>query len=271
MPYARPTLGHPTKDAAIIAMVKEGKRPSEIARELGDPPKQVSAKIWKARQRGLLPPAAGTGRARSKFAPGAAPQAPKKPVWTAEKRTKARRLFGRTMIYIAEAIDVPAEEFLKYVLHGVIPPSHTLVDADAIDWRDEPPAEVQPQLAPPAPEPEPEPGATEVPAEDFVDVTPAPSRDDDEAELARLEAEEEETTAEEPVATPPEANLPAVTGEEPPAPTFRLENPSGAWLHRNLGKFTYKLGEAWVGTGADIERVGKMNRRYLELEPMRAS
>jgi hypothetical protein len=43
-------------------------------------------------------------------------------IWTPEKLSKAHRLFGKTMLMIAEALEVPPKELLEYGLKGVLPP-----------------------------------------------------------------------------------------------------------------------------------------------------
>lgn len=237
--------GHLSKQAATIALFREGKKAKEIAELIGSTADAVYVAIAIGRKNGELPP---SGRVERRKARDAARPEATPGMWTPEKAAKVRRLYGTTLIYIAEAVDVDPAELLRYVIHGVIPPSQTLRDATDIAWNGTPlPAEQRALPAPVAAEP------AEPPAE--------PSREDDEAELARLAAPE-------PDAVEPEVVEPAAPVADTP-PCFRLMNGAGAWLARDLGKFTYRLADAWQGNASDIERVIKLNRNYEALEPMR--
>lgn len=178
----------------------------------------------------------------------------------ADRRAKTERILGASFGVIAAAVDMPPAVLaliaVRYLAGApaaeqlaLAAPSQAAVDADI---------EAEERL--------------ELPADGGE-----PSRADDEAELARLAAldspgvddfgvpdpEEEVAEAAGPVAEP--------VASEPPPALFRLQNPGGAWLRKDMSGFTWKIADAWRGSAADIERIGKLNRRWLELEPMRAT
>jgi hypothetical protein len=220
---AHPVAGYPSKTAAVLALRAEGKPYSEIASSLGISLESAYALNSQGRK--------VAAKASVANGPG---------IWTADKVEKARRLFGKTMIYIAEALQVPAEELLHYALDGKVPPMGragrlgTLVNEREA-------AAAAPALATP-----------NLPA-----LTAQPSRDDDEAELARLAAlDEADETDDEPVFVPPQ---------------FRLKTKNGAWLHRDLNRVTFMLDEAWRGTAPDIERVYAANPKFKTYDPVPAA
>ena len=50
---------------------------------------------------------------------------------------------------------------------------------------------------------------------------------------------------------------------------FRLQNRGGQWLNKELNGFTYNLANAWEGTDEDIDRIGRLNKKWLSLEAIR--
>jgi hypothetical protein len=54
------------------------------------------------------------------------------------------------------------------------------------------------------------------------------------------------------------------------SPVYRLMSPSGQWLHRDMGRTTYKVSDAWQGNAQDMERVFKGNPRLKVYEAMKA-
>jgi len=195
-------------------------------------------------------------------------------LWTPEKRDKVRRLFGQTMILIADAVQVPPAELLTYVLHGAIPPSQAIKDPGDIRWTGE-----QQQL--PAPPADDEPDAQILPREAFEasdtdpdiveadDLVVEPDRDEDEAELARLAALEEPE-----VAPPAPARFPAADPgpvAEPPvgAWLYRLKNEMGEYLHKSGKGMTRALPSAWTGTSQQLEEILKRHPHLKELDEQR--
>jgi len=109
-----PILGFPNKKAAILALSAEGRPNDYIAQRTKSTADTVATVLRKARRD------AGEGRNKGQRGPGPAPD--NRGIWTPEKLEKAHRLFGKTMLYIAEALQVPADELVAYGLKGVIPP-----------------------------------------------------------------------------------------------------------------------------------------------------
>lgn len=109
-----PILGFPNKKAAILALSAEGRPNDYIAQRTKSTADTVATVLQKARRD------AGEGRNKGQRGPGPAPD--NRGIWTPEKLQKAHRLFGKTMLYIAEALEVPADELVAYGLKGVIPP-----------------------------------------------------------------------------------------------------------------------------------------------------
>lgn len=272
----QPVLGFARKKAAVAALFAQGAKPSDIATRIGTTPAAVHVTIKKLRKAGELPPSA---HPRSKAQPpskvGAEPGQ-----WTGEKRDKVRRLFGRTMILIAEAVDVPPAELLKFVLHGVIPPSQKIVEDTDIGWRDRPQLE-----APPAP------SAAEPPEPDEEPAPPAPAElhqvrdaleqlqqaaDARDADAVTTEAiAETQAHVEAAIASaqelPPlrDASSELTPGE--PAPTsYRLQHEDGQFLRKDGIGLTRDLGKAWKGTAQQCERIFKRLPQWKELDQVRA-
>lgn len=109
-----PILGFPNKKAAILALSAEG-RPNDYIAQRTQSTAHTVAKVLRDARRD-----AGQGRNKGQRGPGPAPD--NRGIWTPEKLEKAHRLFGKTMLYIAEALQVPADELVAYGLKGVIPP-----------------------------------------------------------------------------------------------------------------------------------------------------
>jgi hypothetical protein len=245
-------VDYPSKTAAIMALSDRGAPQSEIARKIGITINSVGSVVSQQKRK----------RAKANPTPEATPG-----LWTPEKAKKVRRLFGKTMILIAEAVQVPPAELLTYVLHGVIPPSQAVSGVDDIRWTgNQAPSPGsgpgQPQL--PAPgaddaqilprevfeQPDTDPPADFVEGDDLVE----PGRDDDEAELAALAAEQEEVAPapaprfQAPAADPrPVAQ--AVRGE------VRLIDETGRYLHESLEGMTTNPRFAWKGDAAKLKAV----------------
>ena len=99
--HAQPTLGFPTKTAAIEALLGQGLEPRAVAERIGCSPQTVFTAQSKLRRR-------AKAIAESDL--------PQPGIWTAEKHAKARRLFGKSMMLIAEALQVPPKELLQLVV-----------------------------------------------------------------------------------------------------------------------------------------------------------
>lgn len=134
MPGTRmqPVAGYPSKMAAAVALRASGLDFEQIAERINSTPGSVRASLRDAKKQALAAPSAK---------PDATPG-----IWTPEKREKVRRLYGKTLIMIAEAVAVPADELLRYVIHGVVPPSQRIRSDAEIEWQD------PDQLQLPAPE-----------------------------------------------------------------------------------------------------------------------
>lgn len=197
----------PTKKAASIAMFAAGRKPKEIADEIGSTEAAVRVTIKEARREGRLPMSV-TGEERKARVAGE--------MWTPEKAAKARA----ALIYVAEALSVTLQEIAELCVVA---------------------------------------GAVEV---------QTPTRDDDEAELARLAAEESEEVPDDVnggARSEPIEDLPPIARLERPK-QFRLIRGDGQYLHRDVNRFTYTLAEAWQGTAPDYERLIKVDRKYEALE-----
>lgn len=178
--HSHPIMGYPSKKAAIRALHDNGMTPFMIAKQIGSTVDSVYVTISALRREAKAAGAAPSPRSKTGPKQATAAEPDTRGIWTPEKLTRARRLFGKTMIYIAEALQVPADELLRYALNGTLPPIGTgqrLGDLLA-------------QMA--------ENGAplpSDMPALPAPETPPQPSREDDEAELAALE---NATEAEEP-------------------------------------------------------------------------
>lgn len=285
--------GHPTKRAAIAAMWNADVATAEIARRCDTTVKSVLANIHKMRKQGKTLKSRSGGRPQIKEAPASSAK-DTRGIWTPEKLDKARRLFGKTMVYIADALQVPAKELLEFGLKGVIPPMGKPQRVAQLleDRRQEPPIE-EDEFPPPAGD--------------------EPSRDDDEAELLQLEeaTDEEELTggdgdrgsagldpddggpgpavapsiagalrvaprfeqtaegddAEE--EAPPATEPPAAAGAEKPR-RYRLTDGAGRYLLDPPEKgMTLNRALAWSGSAADMELLFKRLPALKDLDPER--
>lgn len=253
MSNATPVLGFPSKGAAVWALTEQGKKIPEIAQLIGGTVHSAEMALYNERKKRQR-----AGDAQAEPTPG---------LWTPEKLAKAHRLFGKTIILIAEALQVPAAELLAYGLKGVIPPmGEKQRVAQLIDEvsNGEPKPEVEPPLQLPA---------------------PAPSREDDEAELARLEAEERSggiADSADPGAkkNPVPASGARIEGGRPHPmatpiggsiePRFRLKNELGEFLHESESGMTTNPRLAWSGRSEQLEKLLQKKRhlRKLDSEPV---
>lgn len=218
----QPVAGYASKTEAIKALHALGMTPFMIAQQIGSTADAVSERLRQLRR------AAGDS---SQKRPTPKPKASKpqaepdnRGIWTPEKIEKAHRLFGKTMLLIAEALQVPPKELIAYGLKGVIPPmgkpqrvaqlleqkleNARTDEAGAPAGRDGHHGDIDRTYLLAAPSPEP--GAADADAgasqdaakeeETAAETEPAaapphaaavePAREDDEAELAELEEQE---------------------------------------------------------------------------------
>lgn len=267
----QPVAGYPSKGEAIIALHLQGLTPFMIAEKTGSTPGAVTQTI-RVHKKKLEAASAGEAPAQKKK-PGRKPKAApiannERPeatpgIWTPEKLAKARKLFGKTMIMIAEALQVPAAELLAYGLNGVLPPMgekqrlgqllSAMAEGRAPD-----------ALALPAPISEPE--IDQVFLGNIEKPDDGPSRDDDEAELAALDEEDEdgEQSSE---------GAPAAEAADEPAPgprLYRLTRDGGInYLHKNGISLTRDKAMAWQGTASDMEKLFKRSPEWREIDPER--
>lgn len=231
---AHPVAGYPSKTAAVVALRAANVPVEEIAERLEITKASVYALIAYAKRK---PPRVGAA-VDVAAAESTAPDT--RGLWTTEKLEKARRLIGKSVILIAEALQVPADELLLYGLKGIIPPmgaSQRIGDllsqiADGAPTPDEPLA-----LPPPAAEGD------------------EPTREDDEAELAALEEAPEDADPE------PEP--------EPDAQTDRLcalKNDNGEFLHEHEGGFTRLPRFMWRGTADEVAALKARKPDFSGLE-----
>lgn len=273
-------IDYPTKTAAIMALHSRNTLShSQIAALVGTDTGSVGAVISQQRRK------AARANGDASAMPG---------LWTPEKRDKVRRLFGRTMVLIADSVQVPPAELLTYVLHGVIPPSQAIRDPGDIRWNT-PKDGVQVQL--PAPpdrlakvvddyfdrqEEDVAPAGSEMlPREAFEgsdtdpDVVDAdhmvePGREDDEAELARLAALEAGE-----VAPPAPERFQEQAPDTGPVEElvvvwqYRLKNEVGEYLHKSGKGMTRNIDAAWKGPSQQLEEILKRHPHLKELDEQR--
>lgn len=314
MASAQPFLGYPTKREAVVALYLQGLMPHMIVEKTGLTTGAVTGHISLHRRAqkaagGAAPAPAATPAVkrpgRKTLAERAEANAARdtRGIWTPEKLEKARRLFGQTMLYIAEALEVPPKELLEYGLKGVLPPMGegqrvAALLEDLSQERDDARSDAQsssefPALAPPAaaeaptggsgsaaapgdPEaaaaehpaghPPPQPAAAEAP-----DLEP--DRDDDEAELARLAAlEDEDADIDDTTDPQPEQEDETGTAVAPPAPSpepprrYRLSNELGEFLHESGHGMTRNPRIAWSGTPIEIEALRRKKPQCKQLD-----
>lgn len=113
---AQPVAGYRSKGEAIAALHDKGLAPHMIARQLGTTVGAVHVVMAQRRRR-----AQGLPLKYPKVKPVAAATRDTRGLWTPEKLDKARSLFGKTMLYIAEALQVPPAELLAYAVNGTLP------------------------------------------------------------------------------------------------------------------------------------------------------
>jgi hypothetical protein len=266
------TGGFPSKTAAVADCLDRGvTKPKAIADETGVPLSSVYSLLSQIRQRRKLADIRAGHAADVEPTPG---------LWTPEKLSKARRLFGTTMIFIAEALQVPPAELLAYGLKGVIPPmgkgqriGQLLSD---LAMEAEPPAD---------------------PAEAEPLALPAPDEDEraaDEALLAKMEDGDAELDDGDDVQPAPEADpggeeegasgtgtaalegtLPPVDGDEPVEPhaiavaaataRFKLRTEAGEYLHDHERGMTRLTRFIWRGTAQEVRSLKRKKPHFRNL------
>lgn len=305
MAFDTPVAGFPNKTEAIKAFHAQGMTPFMIAERIGSTPASVSERLRQLRRD------AGDGTDKRYAANGGGKKRPgqrtraeraeanakrdTRGIWTPEKLEKARRLFGKTMLYIAEALEVPPMELMEYGLKGVLPPmgegqrvAQLLEDlsnrendngtaalrADVPETADGP-AAAEPAAADPAGQ-----ESMAAPAADPLGEEVEPDREDDEAELARLAEVEDEDDADkgsepEPVTPradekPAPAATPRATPTAPePGHQYYLTDEAGQWLHESLEALTKNRKYAWKGTTKKIAIVLQRMPKWKVLVPER--
>jgi hypothetical protein len=232
----QPVAGYASKSEAILALSEKGLTPAMIAEKIGSSPNAVVTRLGQLR-RAKSPdaPRRNKGQRRER------PALDTRGIWTAEKLEKAHRLFGKTMILIAEALEVPPKELVEYGLKGVIPPmGERQRVAQLVDQRQAPPDE-EPPLSLPAPG--------------------EPTRDDDEAALAALEADD--VNDPELAAAPEEARAMA------PPRKYRIYDPAReGYLLRSKKAWGGRV-NAWQGTAAQLEALLRERPELKDLDPER--
>jgi hypothetical protein len=253
MVNAKPVLGYPSKTDAVVALKAQKLDWPTIAEAVGTT--VVSAKaLWQSgKKRGVLP-----------IPPPANPAPDTRGIWTTEKLDRARRLFGKTMLYIAEALEVPPLELMQYGLKGVLPPmGKGQRVAQLLEHDDKEPA-----------------GGTG--AASIALPAPAGASDrDDEAELAAMADQDEEEihNADNPVRadvraapqTEPEPEAPAAQVASPariePGHLYRLTDGAGRYLHESLDGLTANRQFAWRGTTKQLDKVLQQRPNFRTLDP----
>lgn len=254
---------YPSKMAAAYALFEEqGWTAPQVGTRLDMKTQAVHTAVAKVRKK-LRNEAPATAKAQ----------------WTPEKRDKVRRLFGKTMVHIADAVQVPAAELLRYVLHGVVPPSQDIKNPDDIRWSEGQAPQIERLALLPA----------HPPAQAFEQFDEAidadhlvePDREDDEAELARLDAEdasdkiESPTVIQEPPAAPASrfqdpAPAPARTvagsGVAAPAEVLCLVDEMGRYLHESLDGMTTNPRYAWKGGQDKLTKIQKQLPHLRQLD-----
>lgn len=291
--------GYTNKTEAIRALAAQGLTPFMIAEQIGSTPGSVSERIRQLKRidAGDVKPKAAKPKA-SKVKPVKEATRDTRGIWTPEKLAKARRLFGKIMIYVAEALEVPADELLEYGLKGVVPP---MGEKQRVAQLQEPQPPFRPeypdgpqgmaqapaaanqllQLAPPAQD------QAAIDADQEEQEPIELDRAADEAELAAIELEEPydddgsghgvETGIAAPAAQA--AGEPAGKGSDPvtpPAPVaeaprrYRLKHWTGQFVE-NFNKsgltLTRNRALAWVGTAPDMEEAFKVLPELKDLDP----
>jgi hypothetical protein len=279
----QPVAGHPNKTEAIKAFHAQGMPPFMIAEKVGSTPASVSERLRQLRR------AAGDDsdkRLNGNKRPGRKTLAERaeanaardtRGIWTPEKLEKARRLFGKTMILIAEALEVPPKELLEYGLKGVLPPmGEGQRVAQLVASRE--PGTGASHFASDGQEQTGETAANQESKEPETLALPAPEvepdRDDDEAELARLAEVEDEDDADDDPPSEPQPEPVNETGPSvaPPAPAaeaprrYRLTNELGEFLHESGHGMTRNPRLAWSGTPIEIEQMRRKKPQIKQLD-----
>lgn len=208
-----PVLGYASKREAIAALDAQGLGIRDIARQIGSTSAAVRVELRRRK------------RAALEAGPG---------IWTPEKIDKARRLFAKTMGYIAKALKVPPDELVRYVFEGEIPPMGTAGRIGAL--RNAAEAAGAAEAAEAGAENPPRPDSTEP----LPPALPAP------------EAQPRPVPAARPV-TPPRA--------------VRLRDKAGRYLHQDGQHFVEETQWAWSGSpeqAAILQRRNPHLRRLVE-------
>lgn len=254
--------GYPSKLDAAIGLAAKGLKAKDIAARIGSTEGSVYEMLRKHRKQ------ACGGQPKSAKPKTSKPEAAPQPgIWTQEKIDKARRLFGKTMIYIAEALQVPADELLHYALDGEIPPMGKAQRIGMLRNR---------ISAPPSGPGQPggDPGPTglskeQEPSAPLLLAAPALNSDaPDEPDV--VDAAGGNSAA--PAPNSPETASPLPRAEMPMAATvqqrFRLRDETGQYLHEHERGMTRIAKFYWRGTEAQIASLmrKKPHLRHLERE-----
>lgn len=279
---SKPVEGFPSRRAAIAAWWNDDVLTAEISRRLGVDRTTVYSAVYKMRK-------AGTFLKQRNEDGGPPAQADTRGIWTPQKLDRARRLFGKTMLYIAEALQVPAKELMEYGLKGVIPPmgegqrvaqllEHHAAAAESEPTREDDEADLA------ALDEEEDDGARELEIEYHVaggdglvgggndGGAGAPVVASAIANALRIaprtgepEAAEEE---EAPAASAGAEPEPAAPGEKPRR--YRLTDGAGRYVLAAPGKgMTLNRAMAWTGDAKEIEALFKQWPTLKELDPER--
>ncbi|HYI27582.1 MAG TPA: hypothetical protein VD863_06990 [Bradyrhizobium sp.] len=239
---AQPVPGYPSKTAAVLALTLAGDTPPAIATTIGSTPGSVQQLQSVLRSEGKLPPKPGrtaSGRSAQKMrtdSPGDT-----RGIWTPEKLTKARRIFGRTVVMVAEALQVPAEELLSVFISGRLPPVGKrqrlgqLLSGLQLGGAPEQAPAVAVQLALPKPA---------LPKPLLPVIEPAPPT---------------VTPSAAPVAATPQPDLDMLARAG--VTRFRLRAPDGSFLNGDCDGMTRNRTNAWRGSRGAVGKVKRVHAR----------
>ena len=229
-----------SKRAASWALHELGWGVTTIAAGIGSTVAAVDVAIRAERRKRGLPPRAKHGAQMVRPALVSADSA-----WSESKIDKAVQLYSACLDLVAEKLAVPRGELEKLWIRGQRPPMPPLEIGDCVD----------------------------------VEPEDEPSRDDDEAELARLAALEGDDESEEVADPEPAAPFPApgpvapAAQASPPvaaAGQFRLIDETGRFLHESLDGMTTNPRFAWKGDAGKLKAVRQRLPHTRQLDAVSA-